>query len=593
MRVLKATKLLTLITLELVVFSSVIRVMPSTDSQPVMVSYNPGPAGIFHAPLSSIGVLAVTNATPDVKGLGGSQSHDASNLRTIRQNALRFINDTSYFPQSETTIAVDPNNPNHVVGGFNDDKYFFCPLLPADCGTSAPASESGFTTSTDGGKTVAKSNDIPGVNVSMTNLSTTNTVLIPWGDPSVAATVDGNFFYASLALSPFGSVIGNGILIAKSNLNLFNSTISCNTPLSDPIFNACWKSILVFANTAVPVFEFNDKDRIAVDRDPSSPYFGSVYVAWDHFFSNGASQSFLARCDPDLVSCTTLYSYNAPFLSGNDQFVAWTTPVVDKDGNIHVAWCNFGTSTTYGPVECKMTSSPPGGKNFGSASNILSYMGTGTTLPADTVVLGWATEQFRTSPGLISIAADPSAKSNNLYFTTSLCVSGHYYAFSGFAGIAADNPGDCGESAIVFVRSTDGGQSWSDPVTLSKLVVNDQPSVTVDSQTGTVYVVCYTTQYDPFDHRIDVVSSTSYNLGMTFHQQRITSVSGEPNSDPNMYDYLVGSGFGGSFSAPQYGDYFEATARGGVLWVLFTANYAVEAGTFQTDPFLAVTGQDS
>src|SRR5207245_523305 len=98
----------------------------------------------------------------------------------------------------------------------------------------------------------------------------------------------------------------------------------------------------------------------------------------------------------------------------------------------------------------------------------------------------------------------------------------------------------------------------------------------------------YTTQYDNFNHRIDVVASISNNHGQTFHQSRVTSVSNEPNSDPNMYNYIVPNGLGGSFSVPQYGDYFEATARGGTLWVLFTANYAVEAGTFQADPFLAV-----
>ena len=156
-----------------------------------------------------------------------------------------------------------------------------------------------------------------------------------------------------------------------------------------------------------------------------------------------------------------------------------------------------------------------------------------------------------------------------------------------------DNPGDCGQSAVLFTQSTDGGRSWSSPTTLSHPAVNDQSYVTVDSQTGTIYDVYYTTQYDTFNHRIDVVASTSNNLGKTFSQQRVTSVSNEPDSDPNMYDYIVRSGFGGSFTVPQYGDYFEATALGGTLWVLFTGNYAVEAGTFQTDPFLAVSHQSS
>jgi len=101
-----------------------------------------------------------------------------------------------------------------------------------------------------------------------------------------------------------------------------------------------------------------------------------------------------------------------------------------------------------------------------------------------------------------------------------------------------------------------------------------------------LFVVYYTTQYDPFNHRIDVVAQESIDGGSTFHQFRVTRVSNEPDSDPNMFFYL--GDFGGSWTTPQYGDYFQATAVGGTLWVLFTANYVVEHGTFQADPFLAV-----
>src|SRR5439155_19556368 len=149
---------------------------------------------------------------------------------------------------------------------------------------------------------------------------------------------------------------------------------------------------------------------------------------------------------------------------------------------------------------------------------------------------------------IISLAADLSSKSNNLYFTTSVCASGHYYKFSWLnAFVAMDNPGDCGQSAVLFTQSTDGGRSWSSPTTLSHPAVNDQSYVNVDSQTVTIYDVYYTTQYDTFNHRIDVVASTSNNLRQTFSQQRVTSVSNEPDSDPNMHDHIERSRLGASF----------------------------------------------
>jgi hypothetical protein len=586
MRLTFSVKILTLATLGLLVLPSMIPTSHISTTTPVMASYNPAPANSLHAPLSAAGIIGLSGAKPNAENASSqtSWSGDPSNLQTIHQNAVRFVNDTSYFPQSETTVAVDPNNLNHVVGGFNDAKFFFCGVLPQDCGNNVPASISGFTTSTDGGRTVAKGSDLPDV-------SANGVPLVSWGDPSLAPSVDGNFYYASLAINSFSSIFGNGIMIAKSNANLFNPNVSCVTSASSPYVNPCWNAVFINGSTAYPVFTFEDKDRISVDRDPTSPYYGSVYVGWDHFFIDGTSASYLARCTPSLSSCTMI----SPI--GSDIFVAWTTPVVDKNGNVYVSWCNFGTFTTYGPVTCRIRSSPPGGNNFGPASNVLSYMGAGTQLPSDTVVIGWATEQFRTGAGLISVSADLSPRSNNLYFTTTVCSSGHYYALSpAFAPVAADNPGDCGQSSIIFTVSTNNGQTWSSPISVSKPAVNDQAYVTVDPTLGIVYVVYYTTQYDQFNHRIDVAASVSFNLGKTFHQVRVTSVSDEPNSDPNMYNYVTPSGFGGSFSVPQYGDYFEATARWGVLWVLFTGNYAVEQGTFQTDPFLAVAnpfGQNS
>lgn len=581
MRLSNRLRIVILTSLAILVLPTLVQYNPTAHA--IMASYNPAPANGFKAPLSSSALVAITGAVPNIQTAQSLRNGtDPSTLKTIQQSALRFIIDNSYFPQSETTIAIDPNNPDHIVGGFNDDKYFFCRILPGDCASTPPSSISGFTTSTDGGHTVAKTAHLP-------NLLVSNSLLVSAGDPSIIPSIDGNFFYASLAVNPIGTFFGNGIMIAKSNSNLFNPNVSCTTNIINQFSNPCWTATFVNGTANFPAFTLEDKERIAVDLNPSSSFYGSVYIGWDHFDRLGSSTSYLARCDNSLSSCTMLSPSGGQTLSGNDPFVAWTTPVVDKSGNVHVAWCNFGTFTTYGPVSCRTTTSPPGGNNFGAVSNIVSYMGQGTTLPTDTVVIGWATEQFRTAIGIISFATDPSPNSNNLYFTTNVCTQGHYYAISPrIAPVADDNPGDCGESAVIFSTSRDNGTSWTGPATLSNPAVNDQPYVTVDTQTGTVYVVYYTAQYDQFNHRTDVVASISNNAGRTFSQHRVTDVSNEPDSDPNMFNYIVPGGFGGSFSVPQYGDYFEATARDGTLWVLFTGNYAVEAGTFQTDPYLAI-----
>jgi hypothetical protein len=85
-----------------------------------------------------------------------------------------------------------------------------------------------------------------------------------------------------------------------------------------------------------------------------------------------------------------------------------------------------------------------------------------------------------------------------------------------------------------------------------------------------------TSQYDVAQHRLDVVTALSANAGTSFVDQRVTTVSNEPNDDP-----LWVMGF-----APQIGDYQQAADVNGKMWILFTGNYAAEQGTFQADPFL-------
>jgi PKD repeat protein len=60
-----------------------------------------------------------------------------------------------------------------------------------------------------------------------------------------------------------------------------------------------------------------------------------------------------------------------------------------------------------------------------------------------------------------------------------------------------------------------------------------------------------------------------------------------------MFNYAASFGLGGALFAPQFGDYMQAVALGGTIWILFNANYAAEHGTFQLDPWLVLTPESS
>src|SRR2546425_727101 len=120
MQPLKKFKILAITTLAVILLSTVVPTLTPNPGGSVQVSYNPPPGDIFHAPLSSMGLLRLsmaqanfsstvaTTAVTGTPGTVGPQDNRSNGTRSINQNAVRFINDTSYFPQSETTIAVDP-----------------------------------------------------------------------------------------------------------------------------------------------------------------------------------------------------------------------------------------------------------------------------------------------------------------------------------------------------------------------------------------------------------------------------------------------------------------------------------------------------
>jgi hypothetical protein len=339
---------------------------------------------------------------------------------------------------------------------------------------------------------------------------------------------------------------------------------------------------------------FEDKELIAVDQNPSSSYYGDVYVAWDHFFPNGTSGTYAARCTPSLA-CTMISGGGAPMVSNPYIFVAWSTPAVAPNGSVYLSFCNYGTPTTLGPITCSVARSGAGGSAFGAPVAVLTYdgVGPGANSPAlqnATVVQGYATEQFRTSNiPVIAVDTSSGAHAGNVYWVIALCTSSMtYYGFT-----LPGTPGLCGQSTVYFSSSTDGGSSWSSPATISAASarVNDQPWITVDPANGAAVATFYTSQYDKFQHRLDVVAQVSTDGGSNWAAKRVTNLSDEPNSDPAYYDYTVASGFGGSFIVPQFGDYFQAIALHGQVWVLATGDYAMQMGTFQADPFLTAANE--
>src|SRR5256885_5477887 len=167
--------------------------------------------------------------------------------------------------QNETPLAVNPRNPLNLITGANDWNLNF------GCAVNATF---------DGGKTwtpTVPNGFIPGV----TNL--TNDPNVPGtglfdagGDPAVAFGPDGTAYFVCQAFnltSPFQIAL----LVSRSTDGGRTWLDGAKDKLTQvTTWNGNGKS--KGSNG-----QFPDHESIYVDRSPSSPFFGSIYVSWVQF----------------------------------------------------------------------------------------------------------------------------------------------------------------------------------------------------------------------------------------------------------------------------------------------------------------------
>ncbi len=233
-------------------------------------------------------------------------------------------------PQSETSIAINPNNGSQIVAGSNE-----IDRLPMR----------GYF-SGDGGKTWGA------VDLPLPPALTTNG--FDFGsDPGVAWDTKGNVYYSFIVVffSSGGAINGTEMAVAKS-------TDGGQTwPIGQIAFFA------LETGTA----SFNDKPMITVDTNPLSPDKDTIYVGWDHAsLVNGKPSSVIAL----LVSHSTdggktfSTAVTASSTAPGPKGVIGADPFVAPDGMLHVAWQDFQNSLL------SESSSADGGLTFGPTHQI-------------------------------------------------------------------------------------------------------------------------------------------------------------------------------------------------------------------------------
>src|SRR4051812_4213872 len=274
---------------------------------------------------------------------------------------------------------------------------------------------------------------------------------------------------------------------------------------------------------------FNDKESITADFTDGR----YVYAVWDRLVypnERAQGQSFLTAAafrGPAMFSRTTdggaTWEKARPIFDPgqNDQTIG-NEIVVLPDGTLVDGFARLASDNKTGRKGAFVTTMRSADKGADwSAPTVVSRLGSiGVTDPRDGA-------DVRTGDVIPQFASDERTGTKNVYAVWQDA------RFDGFQ-----------HEQIAFARSTDGGQTWSAPVRVSRIGTTQAftPQVRVDD-TGAVYVTYY-------DFRNDTAASPSLDTdawvarstdgGVTWTENRLTAPPFDMRTAPNARGFFVG-----------------------------------------------------
>jgi hypothetical protein len=296
-------------------------------------------------------------------GDDGCAGNRADNVK-VNQNCVNVADATLQGrsqAQNETSIAVDPGNPSHLVASYNDYRRG-----DGNCGGSF---------SLDGGRSWADTTMPTGFTTGASGASfgAARQYWQAGGDTSVAWDTRGNAYMSCQVFQRGQPTTNNPDL--SSAFTLFRSTRnnggSWNFPGHFSTFNND-----VAASGAI----LEDKALLTVDNHAGSPFRDRIYVTWTEFTpttayiyevaSNDYGQTFGPR---QLVSATsTLCRFPISGAAGGCDNNQFSDPFTGPDGALYVTWANYNTVdfsvANPGPAKFQtlIAKSTDGGNSFGA-----------------------------------------------------------------------------------------------------------------------------------------------------------------------------------------------------------------------------------
>jgi hypothetical protein len=269
-------------------------------------------------------------------------------------------------PDNEIAVAVDPENPNHVVAGSNDYFYRFNNAT----GTRQAIVPTGFFTSFDGGATwidgqipmrsgngagdPAPAFDARHDVVLMSQLENTGGLSagnVTQGDVSVSRSIDGGVTWSE----PVTVMQGRGNAFGQANQAKFydKNWMACDNYPTSPFYGRCYVTSTLFLNALHGAYASSDIFYSYSD-DGGRTWTREQSIAAFHpsctFQSTGPAGS--TACDenqfsiPEVARDGTLYIH---FFNSQNE-AAWEVPF-DFDSQIMVMKSTDGGRTFSGPYQ--------------------------------------------------------------------------------------------------------------------------------------------------------------------------------------------------------------------------------------------------
>jgi hypothetical protein len=293
-------------------------------------------SGSLESRASAAGPAPRGQLNPPASATGGCPNKFTGGLAANGGPDIRVNQDCSLRRQAEEVVAINPTNPNNLIGGQNDSRigYNHC----------------GYDWSFDGGKTWGDQTP-PFWQFVMADGHTADAC----SDPTASFDADGNAYVAGVLFDLASPA--SAFVVAKSNAPIGGRYYHTPAPVAFQEYSNAPLGVVASDNDPNVA---HDKEFIVADAGSASPKQNNVYATWTRFdFDTGQgvgghspiyfSQSTdggatwspgIEISGANAAACTDFSGEADPTACDQDQ---GSHPIVGPDGTVYVAFGNGNT----------------------------------------------------------------------------------------------------------------------------------------------------------------------------------------------------------------------------------------------------------